>query len=112
MSVVAKAESQSHRCHDNKNPSLGLDEEDTAPLSLNSVKQHFEAICNHFNNEALSDLIVKVNGEKCFYAHKFLLAVYSDVFNKMLYDPNWVDDKAKRVIELNETEECEAVFEK
>jgi hypothetical protein len=46
-----------------------------------------------FNNEALSDIILTVGGNK-FYAHKFILVQCSDVFERMLSE-EWSNDEKK-----------------
>lgn len=60
-----------------------------------------------FNNEALSDIILTVGGNK-FYAHKFILVQCSDVFERMLSE-EWSNNEKKEV-ELIEDSECVAVF--
>lgn len=97
----------------------GIDKEDKEPLKLNAYEEQIKLFCNYFNNKNLSDLIVYVNEKKTYYAHKLILVTCSEVFNKMLCDPNWTDNpttqtlvKNQREIHLQELEECESVFEK
>lgn len=96
----------------------GIDKEDREPVKLNAYEEQIKLFCNYFNNKNLSDLVIKVNEKKIYYAHKLILVTCSEVFNKMLCDPNWTEPsnqtqiKTQREIHLKEQEECESVFEK
>ncbi len=50
-------------------------------------------------------------GDEKYFAHKFVLAKSSDVFRTMLYERNW-GEGAKEEVDLSETPECAAVFDK
>ena len=67
-------------------------------------------VSQFYNQEALSDVAIKIGDQK-FFAHKFVLAKSSDVFRAMLYEKCWTDEN-KDGVELNETPECAAVFDK
>ena len=67
-------------------------------------------VSQFFNQEALSDVKLKVGGD-VFFAHKFVLAKSSDVFRTMLYESRWSQENMEE-IELSETQECQTVFEK
>lgn len=45
-----------------------------------------------------------------FYAHRFIIANSSDVLKTLLYEERWNENNS-HTITLNETEECESVFE-
>ena len=92
-------------------------------------------ISEFYNNDSLSDVVVKV-GPMSYRAHKFILAKSSHVFRAMLYSDDWSPRKpSSRVrgdfdwngkagmsrtsggdatveLELEETPECQAVFDK
>jgi hypothetical protein len=109
-------------------------------ILLSAIVEHMENNSTYFNNQLLSDCILKV-GTKTFHAHKFLLAKSSDVFQTMFYMKHWSASSsslsksiavdvdvaaadtatassevscAKNIdqYELVETEECAEVFEK
>ena len=99
----------------------GIDKEDKEPLKLNAYEEQIKLFCNYFNNRNLSDLVIHVNKKKIYYGHKLILVTCSEVFNKMLCDPNWTASqnesnqtliKNQLEIHLQESEECELVFEK
>ncbi|XP_067941972.1 BTB/POZ domain-containing protein 17-like [Watersipora subatra] len=76
---------------------------------LSDCKSFIEKVSSFFNHETLSDVIIQV-GEQSYFAHKFVLANGSDVLKTMLYENRW-NDCDSSLITLNETEECQAVFE-
>ena len=49
--------------------------------------------------------------DRIYYGHRFVLAKSSDVFRHILYEQQWVDAQ-KHELELNESSDCEAVFDK
>jgi hypothetical protein len=57
-------------------------------ILLSAVVEHMENNSIYFNNQLLSDCLLKV-GTKTFHAHKFLLAKSSDVFQTMFYMKHW-----------------------
>lgn len=65
-------------------------------------------VSQYFNQESLSDVVLKVGDQK-FFGHRFILAKSSDVFRTMLYDKAW---KGNNERDLKETPECEVVFDK
>ena len=66
-------------------------------------------ISQYYNQEALSDVMLKI-GDTRYFGHKFVLAKSSDVFKTMLYEKHWSRD-TKDEVELDETVECQAVFD-
>ena len=66
-------------------------------------------VSQFFNQEAISDVILKVNDQK-YFGHKFVLAKSSDVFRTMLYERAWAQS-TKEEVELSESPECQMVFE-
>ena len=68
------------------------------------------SMCQFFNQEALSGVVLII-GEQMFFAHKFILAKSSDVFRTMLCKQAWRKG-GKQVVQLNETLECQLVFDK
>ena len=75
---------------------------------LRDEMNFIQNVSQFFNEEALSDIILKVNQET-YFAHKFVLAKSSDVFRTMLYEKSW-SQGSKAEVELNETPECQGVF--
>lgn len=73
---------------------------------LNFIKN----VSQFFNQEALSDIVIKV-GDVKFYGHRFVLAKSSDVFRTMLYEKNW-SQGIKAEITLEETGDCQVVFDR
>jgi len=67
-------------------------------------------VSQFYNIEDLSDIILVV-GSARYFSHKFVLAKSSDVFRTMLYEKNW-SQSSKEEIELEETPECQTVFDK
>jgi len=67
-------------------------------------------VSQFYNTEDLSDIILIV-GSTRYFSHKFVLAKSSDVFRTMLYEKNW-SQGSKEEIELEETPECQTVFDK
>lgn len=63
-----------------------------------------------YNQEALSDVVLKV-GETRYHSHRFVLAKSSEYFRTMLYEHGW-NQTLQKVVELEETPECQAVFDK
>jgi BTB/POZ domain-containing protein 17 len=49
-------------------------------------------------------------GDRCYRAHKIVLAATSDVFRVMLFKRKWAEGY-KKVVRLCETKECEKAFE-
>nr|KAG5701777.1 hypothetical protein BaRGS_000767 [Batillaria attramentaria] len=79
---------------------------------LRSLKDEINFIQNvsqFFNQEDISDVVLKV-GAKKYYAHKFVLAKSSEVFRTMLYDKRWQQAGLPEV-DLEESEECQRHFE-
>jgi len=66
-------------------------------------------VSQFYNQEALSDVVLKV-GDVKFYSHRFVLAKSSDVFRTMLYENNWAQG-SKPEIELEESVECQPLFD-
>lgn len=89
-------------------------ESPTTPDSLDHVLKDqgnfILTVSQFYNQEALSDVILKV-GEARFHGHKFVLAKSSDVFRTMLYEKPW-SQNVREEIELNETAECQGVFDR
>lgn len=79
-------------------------------MLLRDEVNFIQNVSQFYNQEALSDIILKV-GSSTFYGHKFVLAKSSDVFCTMLYEKNWSHDM-KIEVDLEETAECQAVFDK
>ena len=75
---------------------------------LRDETDFIKQVSRFFNQEDLSDIILKVD-DQSFYGHKFVLAKSSDVFRAMLYDKNWTEE-GKNELVLNETPECIPVF--
>jgi len=77
---------------------------------LRDEANFIQNVSQFYNLEDLSDIILVV-GSARYFAHKFVLAKSSDVFRTMLYEKNWSQD-SKEEIELEETMDCQAVFDK
>ena len=77
---------------------------------LRDEANFIQSVSQFYNEEALSDIILKVNKDK-YFAHKFVLAKSSNVFKAMLCEKNWSHGN-KAEVELNETQECQLVFDK
>ncbi|XP_072034862.1 BTB/POZ domain-containing protein 17-like [Amphiura filiformis] len=75
---------------------------------IGSHENYIRNITVFFNSPELSDVTLKI-GTKRFYAHKFVLAVNSEVFRAMFSESAWMESKQKDV-SLEETEECSDVF--
>ncbi len=75
---------------------------------IGSFEGYIRNITVFFNSPELSDVTLKV-GTKRFYAHKFVLAVNSEVFRAMFSESDWMESKQKAV-SLEETDECSEVF--
>ncbi|XP_077994132.1 kelch-like protein 1 [Glandiceps talaboti] len=73
------------------------------------IDHHVDRLMAHFNEPAMSDVIIKV-GQQRYYVSKFLLSSCSTVFRTMLIDAKWSDAK-KTEICLEESNECLPVFE-
>lgn len=76
---------------------------------LRDENNFIQNVSQFFNQEAISDVILKVDDQR-YYGHKFVLAKSSDVFRTMLYERNWAQS-TKEEVELSESAECQAVFE-
>lgn len=79
---------------------------------LRSLKDEINFIQNvsqFFNQEEISDVVLKVGSQK-YYAHKFVLAKSSEVFRAMLYNKMWQQAGLPEV-DLEESEECQRHFE-
>ncbi|GCB76999.1 hypothetical protein scyTo_0016635 [Scyliorhinus torazame] len=63
-----------------------------------------------FNKEELSDIKLVVNRKLILKAHRFILAVHSDVFKSMLDTKRWSDSKDHNV-HLTEEENCLSHFQ-
>ncbi|XP_067865436.1 BTB/POZ domain-containing protein 17-like [Heterodontus francisci] len=63
-----------------------------------------------FNKEELSDIQLIVNKKLTLKAHRFILAVHSDVFKSMLDTKRWSDSK-RQIVNLTEEEDCVAYFQ-
>ena len=90
-----------------------LQEASNAPPMDHILKDEANFIQNvsqFYNEEALSDIILKV-GEAKYYGHKFVLAKSSDVFRTMLYERGWSQNMTEE-LELSESVECQTVFHK
>lgn len=68
-------------------------------------------VSQFYNQEALSDVVLRVGNSK-YYSHKFVLAKSSDVFRTMLYEKSWSQGCGTAEIELEETPECQPLFDK
>ncbi len=77
---------------------------------LKDEPDFIQNVSQFYNQEALSDVILKI-GDLKFYAHKFVLAKSSEVFMKMLYEQPW-SHNVKEEISLQEEPECQAIFDK
>ncbi len=77
---------------------------------LRDEANFIQNVSQFYNQEALSDITIQV-GDSKFHGHKFILAKSSDVFRAMLYEKTW-NEGEKNQIELSETAECQAVFDK
>lgn len=86
-------------------PAVNLEESRT----LRDENNFIQNVSQFFNQEDISDVILKVGSQK-FFAHKFVLAKSSEVFRTMLYDKRW-QQAALPEIELEESEECQRHFE-
>ncbi|XP_070546728.1 BTB/POZ domain-containing protein 19-like [Ptychodera flava] len=75
---------------------------------VGSFKPYVSSLSGLFNNPDLSDVVLKV-GEVSYYAHRFLLAHFSDVMRTMLTESRWQDSQQAEV-KLEETRECAGVF--
>ena len=90
------------------------DKDDSRKVQNN---EHFKLLEINFNKKELSDLIINLNdGQKIFYVNKFILVSFSEIFSKILTDPNWASSRAfdednLLKIDLKETEECAKYFE-
>ncbi|XP_070546662.1 BTB/POZ domain-containing protein 17-like [Ptychodera flava] len=73
-----------------------------------SCESYVSSLSSAFNKPDLSDVVIKV-GEVSYYAHRFLLAHFSDVMRTMLTESRWRDSKQAEV-KLQETPECAAAF--
>ena len=62
-----------------------------------------------YNQEALSDVVLRVGDER-YFSHRFVLAKSSEYFRTMLYEHGW--NNQSNEVELEETPECQAVFDK
>ena len=81
------------------------------PLSsekLDFKHQLLDAISPQFNNADFSDVTFDVAGTK-YFAHRFILAAQSRVFEAMLTGPHWKESEAKEIV-LEESEETQAIF--
>ena len=78
--------------------------------TLRDEPNFIQNVSQFYNQEALSDVVLKI-GDDTYFAHKFVLAKSSDVFRTMLYERNW-SHGGKEQVELSETPECAAVFDK
>ncbi|KAK3099700.1 hypothetical protein FSP39_008225 [Pinctada imbricata] len=87
-----------------------LTEEDIEPHVLRDEVNFINNVSQFFNQEALSDVKLKV-GDDIYNAHKFVLAKSSDVFRTMLYESRWGQEKNDQ-FELNENPEWHPVFDK
>lgn len=86
---------------------------DTSTLEsqiLRDEASFIQSISRFFNQEELSDVVLKV-GETSFFCHKFVLAKSSDVFKTMLYEEHW-SAGVQGPVELDESVECRPVFDK
>lgn len=79
------------------------------PRTLRDENNFIQNVSQFFNQEDISDLVLKV-GSKKFFAHKFVLAKSSEVFRTMLYDKRWQQAGLPEV-DLEESEECQQHFE-
>ncbi|XP_043533874.1 BTB/POZ domain-containing protein 17-like [Chiloscyllium plagiosum] len=81
---------------------------------LSETLQHqsklMETISKLLNNNQLSDINLVVNRKLALKAHRFVLAVHSDVFKSMLDSKHW-PDSVDHVVHLTEDEDCLAHFE-
>ena len=77
--------------------------------TLKDQNNFIQNVSQFFNQEEISDVVLKV-GEKKFFGHKFVLAKSSEVFRTMLYDKKWQHAGLPQ-IDLNESDECERCFE-
>lgn len=77
--------------------------------TLKDENNFIQNVSQFFNQEDISDVVLKV-GEKKFFGHKFVLAKSSEVFRTMLYDKRW-QQAGLPEIDLEETEECQRHFE-
>ncbi|ESO93668.1 hypothetical protein LOTGIDRAFT_228487 [Lottia gigantea] len=67
-------------------------------------------VSQFFNQEALSDILLKI-ADNTYFAHKFVLAKSSEVFRTMLYDQRYTQASSPE-IELNESIECQQYFDR
>ncbi|XP_070546798.1 galectin-3-binding protein-like [Ptychodera flava] len=74
-----------------------------------SCESYVSSLSSLFNQPDLSDVILKV-GDMSYYAHRFLLAHFSEVMRTMLTESRWRDSQQAKV-KLQETPECATVFE-
>uniref|UniRef100_A0A2C9JE41 BTB domain-containing protein n=1 Tax=Biomphalaria glabrata TaxID=6526 RepID=A0A2C9JE41_BIOGL len=82
---------------------------DNLEVTLQDEENFITSLKKSFNERHSSDVKIKVC-TKTFYAHKFILAKVSPVFNIMLCSKNWQESLQEEVT-LIETEECLEHFE-
>ncbi|CAH1776486.1 unnamed protein product [Owenia fusiformis] len=78
---------------------------------LRDENNFIQNVSQFFNTQALSDVTLKIADQR-YYAHKFVLAKSSDVFRTMLYERPWAQSLDDDEVELNESIECQSVFDK
>ena len=93
-----------------ENTNMETIESPNVDATLRDEPNFIQNVSQFYNQEALSDVVLKIADDK-YFAHKFVLAKSSDVFRTMLYERNWTQG-GKEEVDLSETPECAAVFDK
>ncbi|XP_059152446.1 BTB/POZ domain-containing protein 17-like [Physella acuta] len=82
---------------------------DTGSELIDDSKAFVERFAVLFNSSSFSDVHLRV-GEQSFYAHRFILASASKVFEAMFGDSSAWEESRQQDIRLVEEEACQAVF--
>ncbi|KAL8622191.1 hypothetical protein ACOMHN_052993 [Nucella lapillus] len=95
----SSGEGSEHHCH--------MTQSET--VTLKDKNEFIQNVSQFFNQEDISDVILKV-GDNTFFAHRFVLAKSSEVFRTMLYDKRYGQAGHPELL-LDESEECQSHFE-
>ena len=88
----------------------GLDEDFKDEDCFNAFSELAQLHSVHFDNEKFSDLVLNVNDTLQFRVHKIILAMSSEVFATMLFDPNWT--RSRTCVSLFESPSSLKIFNK